>query len=888
MAKIEAYKFINPGMAADNASEGSLVGRKLVLSFNHFGKTLNSIGSVVKDIENIEISRIKNDELRDKMERRQAQRDRDQDAEDATERKNLEKSDNKKPNKSKIKGFFGRSKIGKGLMSMLPAWAKALQPIFTLLLEIFKIAVIKEMLEWWSDPENKKKIDTFFYKANVIFTKLKEFYNWLVNEKLVGGWHKFTRGDTFKERIGGLGDLMMGVGVAVAILNPIATFGAALTGLGWLVKNITDWLKDPFAFLRNKGRGGGKMPKKPSGKTKGTKQQLKSKYQKYLQKKGIKPKTSNVNIKGTKVKVKGQTPLIPKPGQGIVKNKGFLKNTWNATKGWLGKNKRALAKVPGVSFVMKRANPLITGGLAVLELNERISEGQSPEKAITSTAVGTAGAWTGFTVASGAAATKLSPLLLAPFPGARPLYAAGVLAAGIGGAWGGGQASKVTDAAFDAHEDKNEKSKWWNPLSWSNNNKPNVAKVEQKTPVVQVPKKETKKKSNFWGNLFGGNKSKQSKSAFVQPQKTQTAKISKTKTSSKKWWEIWKNSGGKLPEYGLGGFFKGIGKAVSGVVNGVSKAVGGVINTVSNIASNPIIGTALSFVPGVGPVIGAINAFNSLRQGDIMGAVMGGVGALGSFANINTVNAISQPRWMQNLRFSKFGEGLAGMYHSGANAWAGLTSGVNNFMGSKWGSLAKGVYQGATGGGWGGALSAGSNILGLNEPGGLFGQGGFFGEGGRMANMGNWLHEHNLAGIGNMFPGLSGLANSIPGFANLPGIQDIFAGGFSPMQAIGGLAEKNGMGGLYKSAMGLLGGGDMFTGLKELAGEIGVSPEALGAVDKGKSLYDRAKGLALQKDPVELLPIVMPIIQDQIVISPAVKEKAVIFHDIYNDFASRL
>ena len=198
MAKIEAYKFINPGMATDNASEGSLVGRKLVLSFNHFGKTLNSIGSVVKDIENIEISRIKNDELRDKMERRQAQRDRDQDAEDATERKNLEKSDNKKPNKSKIKGFFGRSKIGKGLMSMLPAWAKALQPIFTLLLEIFKIAVIKEMLEWWSDPENKKKIDTFFYKANVIFTKLKEFYNWLVNEKLVGGWHKFTRGDTYK------------------------------------------------------------------------------------------------------------------------------------------------------------------------------------------------------------------------------------------------------------------------------------------------------------------------------------------------------------------------------------------------------------------------------------------------------------------------------------------------------------------------------------------------------------------------------------------------------------------------------------------------------------------------------------------------------------------
>jgi len=108
------------------------------------------------------------------------------------------------------------------------------------------------------------------------------------------------------------------------------------------------------------------------------------------------------------------------------------------------------------------------------------------------------------------------------------------------------------------------------------------------------------------------------------------------------------------------------------------------------------------------------------------------------------------------------------------------------------------------------------------------------------------------------------------------------------MQAIGGLAEKNGMGGLYKSAMGLLGGGDMYTGLKEMAGEIGVSPEALGAVEKGKSLYDRAKSVALSKDPVEILPIVMPIIEEKIVISPAVKEKAVIFQDIYNSFAARM
>ncbi len=901
MAKIETYKFINPGMAQDNASDGSLVGRKLVLSFNRFGKTLNGIGNVVKDIENIEIARIKDDNLREKLERRRLQRERDQDAEELQEMNALSKGDSKKPNKSKIKGFFGRSKVGKGLMNQLPLWAKALMPIFNLITGILKIAVVKEMLEWWSNPENEEKITEFFRKAHVIFVKLRDFSKWLIGEKFIDGWHKFTRGDSFKERISGLGDLLIGIGVATAILNPIATIGATLTGFGWLVKNLVGWLRDPFAFLRKGGAAAGsKGLDKTKSKSKSTspKQKLLDKAKKLKEQKikanpkQLIDKLDDVKIGNTKVKVKTQSPFIPKAGSGVVKNKNWLKNSWRNTKGWFGKNWKALNKVPGVSFVMKKSGPLITTGLAALEFNERLNEGQSVEKAATSTAVGTAGAWTGFTVASGATATKLSPLLLAPFPGARPLYAAAVLGSGILGSMGGGQLSKVSDAAFDAHEDKNTQSKWWNPLTWGKNNTPEVTPTTKFVPkkevnLVKETPKDNKKKGNFFTNLFSGwGKNKSKKNDIVTP--APIVKKETKKDTGKKWWQFWKGDGGKLPEFFFGKIFKGVSKAVGSVVKGVSKAVGSVVNTVSNVVSNPIVSTALSFVPGVGPIVGAINAVNSLRQGNIMGAITGGLGALGSFANINTVNAISQPQWMQNLRFSKFGQGIANMYHSGANAWAGLTAGVNNFMGSKWGQLAKGVYQGATGGGWGGALQAGGNILGMNDPGGLFGQGGFFGEGGRMANFGNWLQEHNLAGIGNMFPGLSGLVNSIPGFANLPGIQDVFAGGFSPMQAIGGLAEKNGMGGLYKSAMGLLGGGDMFTGLKEIAGEIGVSPEALGAVEKGKSLYDRAKDVALQKDPVELLPIVMPILQDQIVVSPQIKEKAVVVYNNVNSLMGRM
>ena len=146
--------------------------------------------------------------------------------------------------------------------------------------------VIREMLKWWGDPANKEKIETFFYKANVIFTKLKEFGSWLINDKLFGGWSKLTDSEsTFKERIQGLGDLLQGIGVAAILLNPFSTFGFALTGMGWLIKNISGWLADPFAFLRldkpSGNSGGNKNLDKGKSKKISDKQKLKNRYQKY-------------------------------------------------------------------------------------------------------------------------------------------------------------------------------------------------------------------------------------------------------------------------------------------------------------------------------------------------------------------------------------------------------------------------------------------------------------------------------------------------------------------------------------------------------------------------------------------------------------------------------
>ena len=125
-----------------------------------------------------------------------------------------------------------------------------------------------------------------------------------------------------------------------------------------------------------------------------------------------------------------------------------------------------------------------------------------------------------------------------------------------------------------------------------------------------------------------------------------------------------------------------------------------------------------------------------------------------------------------------------------------------------------------------------------------------------------------LGSIGGMIPGLGGMmggiGNAIGGFMNsplgqigssllggnfgaaasaamgmIPGAQQ-FGGavsnfinsGFNPIAGITGLADTFGMGGIMKSVTGMMGAGPagMMSGMTEIAGELGVDPEALGVV----------------------------------------------------------
>ena len=161
-----------------------------------------------------------------------------------------------------------------------------------------------------------------------------------------------------------------------------------------------------------------------------------------------------------------------------------------------------LPKLPGLPGVGNLMAPVF----AFFDFFGRKGAGQSNVQA----GVGAGASWAGFSLASGAAATKLSPLLVTPVPGARVVYGLGVFGSGILGAMGlssvadtatgankvtgmnkGGRVKKATrtvktrfkqrkkirrapyiqqikiDPGKDVGgEKKLEKSPWWNPFGW--------------------------------------------------------------------------------------------------------------------------------------------------------------------------------------------------------------------------------------------------------------------------------------------------------------------------------------------------------------------------------------------------------------------------------------
>ena len=288
----------------------------------------------------------------------------------------------------------------------------------------------------------------------------------------------------------------------------------------------------------------------------------------------------------------------------------------------------------------------------------------------------------------------------------------------------------------------------------------------------------------------------------------------------KPWWKFGFQEGGHVPQF-LFGFVKKIFKGVTKAVSSVVSTVGKVVSSVASVAM-PILSVAAPFIPALAPIMPfmqAAQAVSAVASGNIMGAIAPGLGALGGFFP-GTFGAESA-----------FGQFMS-----------------NNPIGKAIGGFVTGGVQGALGG-----LTS------------------FLPQG----------FQDFLGGIGgfmNKFPSIGGIISGIPGLGGILGsfgVTGLDGGGFSPMSLFGDIANQMGFGSLFNVVSGMIQGGGVnavMDGLREMAPELGVRPEALGIFTaKGKNARNnlmssqqssQSKAYAMQSQ-LEFIP--MPVIIEKMV-----------------------
>ena len=292
-----------------------------------------------------------------------------------------------------------------------------------------------------------------------------------------------------------------------------------------------------------------------------------------------------------------------------------------------------------------------------------------------------------------------------------------------------------------------------------------------------------------------------------------------SKQNKKPWWKFGFEQGGHIPQF-LFGFVKKAFKAVTSVVSGVVNTVGKVVSKVASVAM-PILSVAAPFIPALAPIMPfmqAANAVSAFASGDIMGGITGGLGALGGFFP-GTFGAESA--FGKFMSGNPLGQAIGGF----------MTGGISGALGSLTSFLPQG-FQDFLGG---------------------------------------------IGGFMNKFPALGGVISGIPGLGGILGafgVTGVEGAGFSPMSLFGDIANQMGFGSIFNIAQGLITGGGpnaVMEGLRGMAPELGVKPEALGIfTSRGKnartnllnsSQSEQSKAYAMQSQ-LEFIP--MPVIIEKL------------------------
>ena len=367
MAKIQLYKFINPGGAGTSKGLKHNAGRTAILGINRLGSTLNGISQIVGDMGSIASATDRVERLQEKAERRKAKRERDQAAEDELERKNalMGKGIKWKGAVKKQEKGFGEQFFDK----ILTPFASFLKTVGAWLIAWGGKLAMYEGLKWLADPANKDKIELFLHKLHVVWKKISGFFMGRIGNIMDGFSNLFGTGSTLGDRLKGLGQLIVGFVGLGALLNPFGLMDMILSLLGW------DWYRDKPDGRRGKpGKPGSTQPRRTQPRWDANRSNINRQFGKNglkeynkLRSRGASHKSALKQLRKLKVKnpdlfkaPKPTSGLKPsgapkgriikpgaKPGLGKVMNRTTLKFLGpNALKGVKGVFKNVFGRIP--------------------------------------------------------------------------------------------------------------------------------------------------------------------------------------------------------------------------------------------------------------------------------------------------------------------------------------------------------------------------------------------------------------------------------------------------------------------------------------------------------------------------------------------------------------
>lgn len=242
MAKIVAYKFVNPGGGSVRSS-GGLAARSQLLAVNRIGASTNSLANTLNDIAKINTAFKRTETEIEKQQRRKLQRERDNAAEERQEGKSIEKGKDsegtytKTLKRGKPKGLM-KSALGmkNGFFGFLAGF---LAPVAGLVQKLMAKALFFALLKYLSDPKKTEEVKVFIEKTSVVFTKLWQFGSMLVGGVMDTVGQVVGKESTLVERLVGLGKIV-GAITGITLLLQGVNFVRDALGLVETVEDVAD------------------------------------------------------------------------------------------------------------------------------------------------------------------------------------------------------------------------------------------------------------------------------------------------------------------------------------------------------------------------------------------------------------------------------------------------------------------------------------------------------------------------------------------------------------------------------------------------------------------------------------------------------------------------